>query len=307
MLPSVRVVLLSSIRCSAFAVTLAALMSGCGGGGGSDNDNDNNGSVRFSGTVSVPEVTTVARGVPDLDICALDVCTTTGSDGEWAMNVPGSRYDGGSVLFSFEGNRLSTSTAVDGLSPDASAVDIDFVVQTDGTVRTVSVAQDAPLPVPSSTPNPTPTAPPDDGPLSTDPEERACQLIERSNISIPNFVGSIVQGDVASCPIEVRTLVAVGNIHQTGFDYEVTVEPADAFTIDPATGRANQGQLNRHDAEYLCNQSASFIATVTARITQYYPADGSAPVSAADALALCGSRSAVGNTSESVQVNVTVP
>lgn len=286
----------------------AFLVAGCGGGGGSDDDDGGSGrTVRFTGTVSVPEVTRVARGVPDVQVCVLERCGTTGANGEWAVDVPESRYGGGTVQFDFNGNGLATTTAVDGLSSAARLIDIDFVVETDGSVRAASIAQDAPIPSPSQSPDPTPTPVPDDGPLSSDPEERACQIIERSNISIPNTVGTIAQGDAANCPIDVRTLVAVGNIHQTGFDYEVTVDPADAFIVDPAIDRANQGELNRHDAEFLCNRAESFVATVTARIIRYYPADGSAPLDAAEALSLCGSRAAVGNTSESVQVTVTVP
>ena len=159
------------------------------------------------------------------------------------------------------------------------------------------------------TPSPTPTATPvddeDDDPLSADPEERACQILERTNITITNIAEPIVHEPGEECPEEVRTLAVVGNIHPIGFEYTLTSDAPDAIEISPTTGTALQGQLNKHTGSYLCTRTASFVVNVTARVTRYLPADG-VPITVDEAIALCGSGSDIGNTEETKQIQVTV-
>ena len=159
---------------------------------------------------------------------------------------------------------------------------------------------------PIATVTPTPEATPDeeDDPLPTDPGQRACAIIQRTNISIPNVSTPIVQTADDDCPLVIDTLVAVGNIHRIPFEYEVVSDVPD-IEIDPALATVAQGQLMRHDGRYLCTRSDSFTATITARIVRYFPADGP-EITTAEAIALCGSSANVGNTEESKVVTVQV-
>lgn len=285
----------------------AAVLSACGGGG----DDDTNGgppvvrdNVKISGTFSDTTPSRVARALPGVTVCTLGSCGTTDANGSFQFDVPTSSYSGGTLTFDFNSATIDSSAQVPGLSASSRAIDVDFQLQPDSSVRVLSVAQDGTVPTPSATPTPDDDV--DDGPLSTDPRERACQILERTNISIPNAVATVTQRPTDPCPRSIDDLVVVGNKRPIGFDYEVFVDAPDAMTIEPSTARANQGTLTKHDATYLCTRETSFIVTVTARTLRYYPTDGSDPISTEEAVQLCGRGADVGNTSESVQVNVQI-
>lgn len=278
------------------SLLVLALCVACGGGGGDDEDDDTNpapGPVAFGGTIS--DTNPPSRVLGDVTVCALGVCDLSDANGSWNFTVPRAAYGGGDVSFSFVGTGIDTSATVTGLSTSADVVNVNFVIQPDGSAVASSVLQDGVDVTP-------PEDEEEDEPLSTDPEERACQILERSNISIPNVNTPIIQEVDTSCPMDINDLVVVGNSHAIPYDYEVTVDALDAVIVDPVVATAEQGTLTRHDGTYLCNRNADFVLTVTARVTRYYPPDGSPSITSEEAIALCGSGASVGNTTESVQV-----
>jgi hypothetical protein len=291
---------------------LALLCSGCSGGGGAaddDSGNDDGGTVRVQGAVTDLDPSRTLKALPNVTVCALGACDATDSNGIYDITVPDQNYAGGTVAFSFTGTGLSAQTSVSGLLADASSLEINFLVQNDGAVSVQSIEQDG-----------VPTTPGDDDdddddndddddddtPLPTDPGDRACEILRRSNIAIPNTESPIVvRNSDSTCPIDIDSIVVVGNPGAIAYEYQVTIDTADRIQLESTTATAQVGELVRHNANYLCNSATSFTATVTATVTRYLPADG-VPITAADAIALCGRNASVGNTNESVPINVVV-
>ena len=295
----------SVIRQFSFPVALSFLVgyAACGGGGGDGDDLTS--VVTFTGSLSDTATGRAEnRALSGIVICALGTCATTDSAGLWGFTVPQASYPGGNISFSFNGGVLGTSATVPALGSDSSDIQLGFLAQSDNTVTVVSIIEDG---VSRDLDGD------DDGndgegddSFSSDPSERACQILERSNISIPNVSTPIIQDEDSDCPLDINALIVVGNQRPIPYDYEVTVDFKDAVVVDPSSGTLGQGVLNIHDAQYLCTRSEDFVATVTARVTRYYPPDGSEPITTEDAIALCGSGAAVGNTSESVLVTFDV-
>ena len=274
---------------------------GCGGSGGSDTPPVVE-SVTFSGTLKAPSDVGALLPLSATTICALGSCNVTTDAGSWSFTVPESVYNGGTVAFSVSGPEVVADLSIDGLSATAHTITADLVATSSTSVQASNVVQD-------STPLPTPTATPvddeDDDPLSTDPQERACQILERTNITITNITEPIVHEASEECPEEIRTIAVVGNIHPIGFEYSLTSDAPDAIEISPATGTVVQGQLNKHAGAYLCTRSVNFVVNVTARVVRYFPPDGIS-ITADEAIALCGRGANVGNTEETKQISVTV-
>lgn len=290
-----------STRLITLLIPALLLTAACGGG--SDDDDDSGvvppDTVSFTGNVRGDLVADTTASIPGVTVCALGSCDETNNDGEFGFTVPTTSYSGGSVLFDLNGSTIDATTQVDGLNPSARAVDIEFLVEDGNTVNVSSVSQDT-GPVP--TPQPTPT--PDPGPLSNDPQQRACQILERSNITITDFVSPIVHEPTEACPEQIDTIIAVGNNRPIAYEYEVLVDVPD-LVISPASAQASQGDLTRHTGNYLCTQTATFVANVTARVVRYFPSEGEV-VTREEAISRCGSNAAVGNTDDTKQITVEV-
>ncbi len=296
----VRTVALASV------LLMAGSLTACSSSGGGDDDSSGDGAVTFGGTFNASDAFPNARVVPGVNVCALGSCDLTDELGQWAFAVPESSYGGGSIQFSFSGSGVDTSTTVGNLNPNSRSIAIDFTVISDGSVVADQVSQDG-TPAPDPTPEPSDDGDDDSGPLPADPQARACAILDRSNISIPNFVPVVNVAVGATCPVDIDDIVVIGNSKPIPYEYEITVDTVDALTVDPNAGSVTGTQLNKHDGHYLCSRIEDFTATITATVTRYMPSDGSEPISAADAIQLCGRNASVGNTAESVQVTFDLP
>ncbi len=293
--------ILSSQRTRGALIVFTALLAGCGGSGGGDDTPPIVQNVNFSGTLKTSSSVGALLPVSATTICALGSCDVTTDSGSWSFTVAESAYSGGRVPFSVSGPEVVADVALTGLSGSARNISVDFIATSSTSVTATNVTQDS-SPVPSATPTPNDE---DDDPLSTDPKERACQILERTNITITNIAEPIVHETSEACPEEIRTIAVVGNIHPIGFEYTLTTDAPDAIEITPATGTLSQGQLNKHAGAYLCTRNVDFVANVTARVTRYFPPDG-VTITADEAIALCGSRANVGNTEETKPIPVTL-
>lgn len=289
-----------SARVRWVVIALSVVVStGCGGSGGNDAPPTVN-TVTFSGTLKATSDVGALLPLSAATICALGSCNVTTEAGTWSFSVPQAVYDGGTVAFAITAPEVVADVSVSGLSAAAHTISVDFVASNSTSVQATNVTQDStPLP----TPTPTPDDDEDDDPLSTDPQERACQILERTNITITNIAEPIVHESGEECPEEIRTIAVVGNIHPIGFEYSITSDAPDAIEISPATGTVAQGQLNKHAGAYLCTRTVNFVANITARVVRYFPPDGVA-ITADEAIALCGRGANVGNTEETKQIPV---
>ncbi len=280
------------------------LLAGCGGGGGgndgSDIDVTPNAEIFFTGTLQATTVTGALKPSIGATVCALNNCGQTTTAGTWGFSVPQSLYSGGTVTFVINGPDLPSETQanVNDLNSSSRQIDVNFVITEEGDIKIQSVAQDG-VPVTNDENNSE-----EDEPLSSDPSERACEVLKRTNITINNVSTPIVHQASESCPEHIKTILAVGNIHRIGFEYEILTDVPD-LEISPKTGVAEQGQLNKHDGSYLCTKTESFVVNVTARVIRYF-LPGGETLTSADAIALCGSRANVGNTEETKQITVQI-
>lgn len=277
-------------------------ITACSSGGSDSSDrSDSIGDdavVTFLGTLS-REIATDGETdiVGGVTICALGDCAVSNSDnGEWNFQDNGD-FSGGDVAFDFNGPNIGQQIVVSNLSSDAKSINIRFLIKLDDTLVVDSVVQDEQTVV-----GVTPISLEDEEPLPSDSQKRACEIIRRSNITITDVKTPVVHQTGDTCPKQIDTLVAVGNVHPIAFEYEVVADSA-ALTFDPATETATQGQLNRHDAVFSCVPTATFVTNVTARIMRYLPDDGPA-LTRDEAVSACGENANVGNIEDTVQVTV---
>ncbi|MCB0360858.1 MAG: hypothetical protein KDD44_14515, partial [Bdellovibrionales bacterium] len=278
-----------------YCCTLAA----CNGGGGNDSSD-----VLFSGTVGTePAATRSFRVLPDMTVCGLGACDTTDANGVWSFTIPSSAYSGGQAEFTITGAAFENSIVVADLLPSSHHIVLDFTAQNDGSVALAALNQDG---TPTTVPTPGDSADDDTDLSGLSPSDRACKIIEQSNIVITDAV-DVFQADnnPANCPNGITNVIAVGNPGAFPFLYQISVDHPDII-VQPNDGALDPDQLEQHDALYFCTQAQSFEATITVDIT-FFDVPGADPITAQEAVDLCGAnRASVGNLSDSRILTVTV-
>ena len=125
-------------RTGVISLIAAGLMASqaCSGGGGGSND-----SLKFSGSLATPAGQNTLTGVADVSVCALGSCAKTDDAGQWGFSVEGNSFNGGDVLFTFQGSGVAAQTVVTGIAAGSTDVVIDFVQSTGTEVKPESVEQ----------------------------------------------------------------------------------------------------------------------------------------------------------------------
>ncbi len=258
----------------------------------------------FVGTVAnTTDVARAARELPNVEVCGLGNCSTTDDLGVWMFEVPKDLYTGGEALFTLNRNGIVAEVVVPNLFVDSSSVAIDFLYADDGSTGVIEVTQDGMV-----TADNVPTDGMDDSNSDLndlDESERACQIVERSNITTLDSVSMITSTNAADmCPQEIPAIITVANPGSIAFEYEITVD-VGSITVAPLTGVLAPGESQTHDGAYLCDAEQSFDTLINARVTRYLP-EGSDPILATDALEQCGPGVSTGNTiiSEPIMVEL---
>jgi len=282
-----------------FCVPFTFSLLACGSSSSDDNSSSSS-EVTFQGTVRSElssDATALESGV---NVCALSGCDASNVNGFWRFNVDSSEYSGGSVSFNLNGSVVQGTVTVTELNPSARDITIDFFQRADGVIIVSEVFQEGFFQDPI-------TEDPivfDPSPLSEDPQQRACQILERSNITISNVTSPIIYRSGDSCPHTFNRAVAVGNIRPIQYEYEV-ISDSPLLNFSPSTGSVTQDQLNTHDAVYNCGSTEPFLTNVTARVIRYFPSEGEI-VTVEEAIERCGNSASIGNTSDTKILTVNV-
>jgi hypothetical protein len=232
-------------------------------------------------------------------VCALGSCAVTDANGAWLFTAPAGSLTGEDVLFTLSQQGSSSDVVLMNLLPSSEAVTIDFFISDDGSSGVLLVTQDG-MPTEDNEPNGG-----QDDLSGLSESERACQIIERSNITTIDSVSMISSMNaMESCPEEIPAIITVANPGTIAFEYSVTVD-LGAINVAPLTGVLAPGESQSHDGTYDCSSDQSFNTLLNAVITRYLP-EGSEPITADDALNLCGAGASTGNTIISSEISVDI-
>lgn len=281
----------------------------CGGGGGGEGTSDSITTVNFTGSVSTDNATLLSRAtypVADITVSALGQSALTDSNGNWAFAVNVLDVPSSDISFSFQGAGVETSVIVPQIPTQARQVEINFVLDENanaligGLFALDGVVQPVATPIPLDTP----TIPLDDD---------ACSLLNRVNVVINNPIpdyGAYERLTHCEADDPINLLVVGNSSMDFAFTYVISVTP-DYFLIgDDSTGTVQPGEATIVDGAPDCptllsNVSLGETAAVEIRVdiqTVILP-DGTERL-ASELITECGAGASVGNTTESIQVEV---